>query len=407
MKQFYKQHTLLFSVNILTVLMTILLTIPAFAQDTSKHGQYKIDVEAFGDNSRHWYGIYDKHNVINPMPGRPKYKATDITDVADNILLFQKNNGGWPKNYDVMAILTDSQKDSVLKTKDVYNTTYDNGSTYTQVTCLANVYAATRQEKYKAAAIMGLNYVLVSQYKNGGWPQYYPLESDYSRCITYNDGVFEGIMELLQDIKDSQPEYAFVDDKLREKLVNAYNKGLACIIKTQINDMGKPTAWCQQYDEVKLTPAWARKFEPPSICNGESADLVLFLMRLDHPKRDVIEAIQNAVAWFDTSKIYYTRVKTIPAPRLVTPFRVSVTDRITVEDTTAPPIWTRYYELKTHRPLFCDRESRMLYSLADVPRERRDGYGWYTYNPQKVLDKYPEWQQKWAPGKNVLIKAAK
>jgi len=403
MKQFYKWYI----VKPLTVLIAFLYISPAFAQDTAKPEKYKIDVEAFGDNSRHWYGIADKHNVINPLPGRPKYKATDITEVADNILLLQKNNGGWPKNYDVMAILTDSQKDSLLKTKDVYNTTYDNGSTYTQIACLANVYTATQQEKYRAAALKGLNFILASQYKNGGWPQYYPLQTDYSRCITYNDGAFEGIMELLQDIKDNKPEYAFVDAQLRDKLVNAYNKGLSCIIKTQINDAGKPTAWCQQYDEVSLKPAWARKFEPPSICNGESADLVLFLMRIDHPKRDVIEAIQNAVAWFDTSKIYYTRVKTIPAPRMVTPFRVSVSDRVTVEDTTAPPIWTRYYELKTHRPLFCNRDSKVVYSLAEVDRERRDGYGWYTYNPQKVLNKYPEWQQKWAPGKDVLAKAAK
>ena len=305
MKQYYKNYNKLNGIKLLTALVLVLLALPGLAQVA----KYKIDTEAFGDNSRHWYGIFDKHNIINPLPGRPRYKATDITQVADNILLFQKANGGWPKNYDVMAILTDAQKDSVLRAKNETNTTYDNGSTYTQITCLANVYTETRQEKYKTAAIAGLNFVLNSQYKNGGWPQYYPLQADYSRCITFNDGVFEGIMELLQDIKDNKPEYTFVDSKLREKLVNAYNKGLSCIIKTQINDMGKPTAWCQQYDEISLKPAWARKFEPPSICNGESANLVLFLMRIDHPKRDIIEAIQNAVAWFDTSKIYYTGLK--------------------------------------------------------------------------------------------------
>jgi PelA/Pel-15E family pectate lyase len=168
--------------------------------------------------------------------------------------------------------------------------------------------------------------------------------------------------------------------------------------------MGKPTAWCQQYDEVKLTAAWARKFEPPSICNGESSDLVLFLMKLDHPSKPIVDAVQNAVAWFEASKIYNTRVKTIPAERMVTPFRISVTDRIVVTDTTAPPIWTRYYELKTHKPLFCNRDSKVVYSLAEVLRERRDGYGWYTYNPQKVLNHYHEWQQKWAPGNDVLKK---
>ena len=118
-------------------------------------------------------------------------------------------------------------------------------------------------------------------------------------------------------------------------------------------------------------------------------------MSIDHPDQKVIAAVQNAVCWFQDSKIYNTRVKTIPAERTITPFRVSVSDRIIVSDTTAPPIWTRYYELKTHRPIFCNRDSKIVYSLAEVARERRDGYGWYVYDPQKVLDLYFEWKSKW------------
>ena len=356
----------------------------------------QIDPRPFADNAGHWYAIFDSKNIINALPDRPEYKPTELTNIGDNILLFQKSNGGWPKNYDIFAILTASQKDSVAAARDILNTTYDNGSTYTQIAALATVYSATTTEKYKAAALKGLDFILASQYKNGGWPQYYPLESGYSRCITYNDGVFEGIMELLKDIKDQAPQYAFVDDARRKKLAIAYDKGMDCILKTQINDAGKPTAWCQQYDEVSLQPAWARKFEPPSICNKESAGLVLFLMSIDHPKKEIIEAVDNAVAWFRDSRIYNTRVQTIPAPRMVTPFRVSVSDRVVVTDSTAPPIWTRYYELKTHRPIFCNRDSKIVYSLAEVLRERRDGYGWYTYDPQQVLNAYPEWKQKWS-----------
>lgn len=378
----------------------VILIQAVYAQD-QKTAQ--IDPAPFSDNGNHWYGIADKKNMINARPGHPKYKPTDIVNIADNILLFQKNNGGWPKNYDIFAILTPDQIDSVRAGKSATNTTYDNGSTYTQIAALATAYNATKAEKYKTAALKGLAFILTSQYQNGGWPQYYPIEkNNYSSHITYNDGVFEGIMQLLKDIQDGQPQYAFVDNKNREKIKAAYNKGLDCIIKTQINDNGKPTAWCQQHDEVTLQPAWARKFEPASICNGESAGLVLFLMSIDQPRPEIVAAIQNAVVWFNDSKILNTRIKTIAAPRMVTPFRISNSDRIAVTDTTAPPIWTRYYELKTHRPLFCNRDSKVVYSLAEVDRERRDGYGWYTYGPQKVLDKYPAWQQKWAEGNNML-----
>lgn len=374
----------------------MLFTPLVFAQETTLFQKFtQIDPAPFADNSHHWYDIFDKSNVVNPMPGRPQFRPDELTSIADNMLLFQKTNGGWPKNYDVFAILTDTQKDSVKASTGVLNTTFDNGSTYNQIAALSNVYSVTKVDKYRIGAINGLNFIIRSQYKNGGWPQYFPLESNYSRCITFNDGAMLGIMELLKGIQEGKPEYSFIDDLLRKQLENAYSKGLECILKTQINDAGRPTAWCQQYDEVSLKPAWARKFEPASICNKESADLVLFLMSIDHPDQKVIDAVQNAVRWFQDSKIYNTRVKTIAAEQTITPFRVSVSDKIIVYDTTAPPIWTRYYELKTHRPIFCNRDSKIVYSLAEVARERRDGYGWYVYGPQQVLDKYPEWQIKW------------
>jgi len=321
----------------------------------------RIEPGPFADNAGHWYAIFNKENIINPLPGRPRYQPTELKDIADNILLFQKANGGWPKNYDVFAILTSTQKDSVAAAKNATNTTFDNGSTYNQVAALATAWYALKDDRYKTAAVHGLEFILKAQYKNGGWPQYYPLETDYSRHITFNDGAYLGIMQLLKAIAGQEPQYGFVDKKLRARLAAAYERGLDCILLTQIVDAGVPTAWCQQYDEVTLQPAWARAFEPPSICNKESADLVLFLMSIDHPNAALRTAIGNAVAWFKASRIYNTRIKTISAQRMVTPFLVSMTDRIAVTDSTAPPIWTRYYELGTHRPMFCNRDSKVVY----------------------------------------------
>jgi len=382
----------------LFILLLMLCVYNAQAQHVAYQKITQIDPEPFSDNTHHWYDIYDKDNVVNPLPGKPRYKPTDIIKIADNILLYQKDNGGWPKNYDIQAILTDAQKDSLIQAKRTLNTTYDNGSTYTQIAALADVYSTTGIDKYKAAVLKGLGFVVASQYENGGWPQYYPLEEGYSKRITYNDGVMIGIMELLKDIKDGKPQYAFIDNAYRAQLVAAYNKALPFILRSQINDGGTLTAWAQQYDEVTLEPAWARKFEPPAICNRESADVVLFLMSIEHPDKQVIDAIQNAVRWFEDSRIYNTRIETFAAPDLDTKFKISRSDKRVVTDSSAPPIWARYYELKTHRPLFCNRDSKVVYSLAEVQRERRDGYGWYTYQPQKVLKAYNAWQKKWAKG---------
>jgi PelA/Pel-15E family pectate lyase len=361
-----------------------------------------IDLSIFSDASNHWYAIPDKGTVIMPRPGHPRYKASDIIAIADNILLYQKDNGGWPKNYDMAAILTPEQRDTLINSKAILNTTFDNRTTYSHIGYLAKVYRYNKDERYKVAALKGLQYILKAQYNNGGWPQYYPLEDNYSRHITYNDDAFGGIMWLLKDITENKPEFSFIDAAFKQQLQKAYDNGLDCILKTQINDAGQPTAWCQQYDEVTLQPAWARKFEPASICNGESVEILQLLMSIKNPSPAVVDAIQNAVLWFKQSKIPGIRVETFAAPEMVTPYRISKTDKRVVPDTAAPPIWTRYYELKTHRPLFCNRDSKVVYSLAEVDRERRDGYGWYTYEPQKILNQYPKWQQQYAPAKNVL-----
>lgn len=370
------------------------LLLCAFVFSTALVAQDKvIDTNDFRDAAHHWYDIKDKTNTINPRPGHPRYPATQIESIADNILLYQKTNGGWPKNYDMQAILAADQKDSLLKAKHELTTNFDNGSTYAQVAYLAKAYTLTKKEAYKTAVVNGFNFIMAAQYPNGGWPQYFPLQKNYSRYITYNDDGYVGIMKVLKAVVDNTEHYRFLDGATREKVTSSFNKGIECILKTQIIDAGKPTAWCQQHNEITLQPEWARKFEPAAISNGESVGIVLLLMSIRTPSTEIKNAVENAVTWFKESKIPDTKVVMVDAPEMTTPYTVSKHDRVVVRSPGAPPIWTRYYELKTHRPLFCNRDSKLVYSLAEVDRERRDGYAWYTYEPQKVLDRYEKWKE--------------
>lgn len=386
-------------------LLVIFLTFFSFFYSNAqsdKENKTVISTKPFSDGVNHWYFINDKTNIVNAVPNQPKYDESDYIKIADNILYFQRDNGGWPKNYDMKAILTPEQINDVVKTKSILHTTFDNGTTYTHIYYLAQVYTQTKIEKYKDACLKGIDFILEAQYPNGGWPQYFPLEKGYSRHITFNDGAYMGIMNLLGKIVQNDPNLSFVDSETKNKVSTAYEKGIDCILKTQISDHGKLTAWCQQHDEITLLPTWARKFEPPSVSNAESVDIVLFLMKIENPSEQIIRAVQGAVKWFSDSKIYNTRVETFQAPEFDSKYKKVTDDRRVVIDSTAPPIWTRYYELGTGKPLFCDRDSVYLYSLAEVSRERRSGYAWYTYNPEKALKKYPEWQKKWTPETDIL-----
>lgn len=364
----------------------------------------EIDASPFMNSSSHWYYVWAPDNVIEPRKEKPRYKSDDFTRIADNVLLFQKDNGGWPKNYDMLAILTDEQKEKVTKSKNILNTTFDNWTTHSHVEYLAKVYHRTKVDKYKDACLKGIDFILSAQYPNGGWPQFYPDTTGYAKYITFNDGVMAGIMKVLYDIIQKKPIYSIVDKTRMEKVIKVFNKGIECILKCQIVDNGKLTAWGQQHDNVTLKPQWARTYEPPSICDGESSELVIFLMSIKNPSKDIINSIQCAIKWFEESKIIGIKIGTKSVPPVKYQYSTLTHDRFIVEDPKAPPIWARFYELGTHKPLFCNRDGILVYSLAEVLHERRAAYGWYTYGPQDALNAYPEWQKKRTKGMNVLKK---
>jgi PelA/Pel-15E family pectate lyase len=358
-------------------------------------GSVVIDTSELMDSAHHWWDITDEDHVISPEPRQQKYPATAITDIADNMLRYQKKNGGWPKNYDMQAILTEDQKVRLRKAAGATNTTFDNGATHSHIAYLASAYTLTRDARYKKAALRGIDFCLSAQYPNGGWPQFYPEKRGYAKYITFNDGAMIGVMKVFHGIVRGDSTYAFVDPARRAKVTKAFDTGIDCILRCQIEENGTRSVWCQQHDDVTLLPQKARTFEPASIGNQESADIVEFLMSIDHPSERIIRSVQAAVQWFEASRVKGIRVKTISAPTVKFKYHTSSIDRVVMADSTAPPIWTRFTELGTHRPLFSNREWKIVYSLAEVDRERRSGYGWYTYAPEKIIEQYREWERKY------------
>lgn len=355
------------------------------------------DTSGFSSGSHHWYSIADEEHVINPLPAQRRYGASEVSRIADNILLYQKANGGWPKNYDMLAILDREQRESLLKSRSEANTTIDNGATHEQVQYLAKAFALTTNPQHREACLHGLDYLLNAQYPNGGWPQFFPDTSGYRKYITFNDGAMIGVMKVLFDILQGKPQFAFVDEVRRARAQRAFDKGIDAILKCQIMENGVPTAWCQQHDNIDFRPQHARSYELPSICGAESAEIVLFLMEIPTPSPRIMSAVQHAVRWFKKSQLSGIKVAEVKAPKTQFIFHSADFDKVVVNDPKAPPIWARFYELGTGRPLFCNRDGKAVYSLAEVDRERRTGYGWYTYDPEKVLRQYPGWQKKRTP----------
>jgi PelA/Pel-15E family pectate lyase len=328
----------------------------------------------------------------------PWYGSPDAVRIADNVLLYQRDTGGWNKNLDMAQPLSEGEKARLREEKKIPESTIDNGATTQQMYFLARVYTAAKHERFRAAFLKGLDYLLAAQYPNGGWPQYYPLRKGYYTHITYNDGAMMLTMNLLRDITLKEPAYAFVDAARRSRAEAAIAKGLDCILKTQVVVGGKRTVWCAQHDEKTLAPTSARTFEPAALASTESIGIARYLMKLDRPTPRVKAAVQAAVAWFEEAKLTGIRYEEITGPAAE-----GGRDRVVVKDPAAPPTWARFYEIGTNRPIFSGRDGVVKYSLAEIEHERRAGYRWYSTAASVLLERdYPAWQKKWAPNQNVL-----
>jgi PelA/Pel-15E family pectate lyase len=328
----------------------------------------------------------------NCLKQKPEWYAGDEAErIADNALLYQRESGGWPKNINMAVVLSERAKAEIAKQKGADDSLIDNGATYTQMDYLARVLNATRHPRFKEGFIKGLDYLLKAQYENGGWPQYYPRLTGYYKRITFNDDAMVSVMELLRKIARKDHAYLFVDEARRARAEQAVAKGTEIILKTQIVVNGKRTVWCAQHDEVTLAPAPARSYEHVSLSGSESVGIVRFLMGIDHPDARIVEAIESAVVWFKEAKL--TGIKVIEKPDSSFP---NGFDRIVVEDANARPLWARFYDINTGRPIFSGRDGVIKNSLAEIEHERRTGYGWYTGGPGALLEKdYPAWHGKW------------
>lgn len=318
------------------------------------------------------------------------FSSSEAREVAENVLLYQFDIGGWPKNVQMHQELSEAQKQKLLELKPTNKgATTDNGATIQEMLFLSKMYAQTQNEIYKKAFLKGVDYILEAQYENGGWPQFHPLRKGYYSLITYNDDSMVNIMNLLKSLKDDSNFYSIKPSKNQMESINkAFNKGIDCILKTQYKQDGVLTAWCAQHDQNTLMPAKARAYELPSLSGAESAHIVLLLMSIDNPSKEVITAINSAVSWFEKVKISGLR-----KDRTFNSMGKTIDKRM-IPDENAPAIWARFMELDDNSPFFCDRDGIKKATISEIGEERRNGYAWYKTDPQLVLDKYPEWKAK-------------
>ena len=260
-------------------------------------------------------------------------------------------------------------------------TTLDDNTSQGATRVLMRVDEALKFEdaEIHEAALFVLDKLVTAQYPIGAWPQRFrkpedatgaPIKKasypdswskqwsgpDYRSHYTFNDN-------SIADVIDVMLEAARIYNEPRFRA--SAEKGGNFILLAQMPE--PQPAWAQQYNR-DMQPAWARVFEPPSVTGGESQGIMRILMTLyrETGDRKYLEPIPKAIAYLKRSFV----------PR---------TDAETFRRLPEGPVLARFYELKTNKPLYITKGSRI--NAAGLGSKMVDGYQ-ISYMPESVITHY-------------------
>ena len=320
------------------------------------------------------------------------YYLDAARDVARALVKGQYCSGGWdyyiefdPSKRAQFPYRADASCARRDATGSERPTTLDDNVTQAAVRVLMRV---ERELGFKDAAIheaasFALDSLVKAQYPNGAWPQRYsqfPAASDfpvtrasypaswertwpgasYYTHYTFNDN-------SIVDAMDAMLEAARIYDEPR--YLAAAEKSGEFILLAQMPE--PQPGWAQQYDR-DMHPAWARQFEPPSITGGESQSALraLLLLYRETGNRKYLEPIPRALAYYKRSML----------PDIANPSEI----RRRACPANAPCV-ARFYELRTNRPLYITKGTRVTAVGQGVTNV--DGYE-LSYSDASVITHY-------------------
>jgi PelA/Pel-15E family pectate lyase len=284
---------------------------------------------------------------------------------ASALIAGQQDNGGWHYFIDFGGEASTKQWYATIG-KNAWrleefqhywgNATFDDAGTSEAMQFLLRLYVEKRDPRYLPPVKKALGFVLDSQYPIGGWPQRWPLKTDFSHhgkpdytsLITFNDDVAgENIKFLIQVY-----QVLGGDARVYDAIIRAMNVYL-------VTQQAAPQAgWALQYT-LDLKPVGARTYEPDALTTHTTAGNVRSLMDFYKLTGDAkfLSRIPEALDWLESVRLPADQVKGGRA-------------------------YPTFIEIGTNKPLYVHRRGSNVVN----------GEYYADYSPENTITHYSAWR---------------
>ena len=280
----------------------------------------------------------DDYTIEVQPPGTPAvgfsflkaYKTTGDTaflkyarEAGEALIKGQNKYGGW----DHRINFEKEQKKTVVS--------FDDNQTQSATRLLIALDQEMKDETLHQSVMKALDLMLKAQLEQGGWPHRYPKQGNYHDYATFNDAGINRCVDVMLDAYEF-----YKKEEYYESIVKAGRY-------IYISQLPPPQpGWAQQYNEF-IQPAWARAFEPPSVCpvvtlNNINTLIDIYMLTMNDV---LLLPVMDALNW----------VKSVKMPN---------------------GKWPRFVELYTNKPLYYDRGRIRVDNYEDLSKERYTGYGY-------------------------------
>ncbi len=257
-----------------------------------------------GCNGQPVYRVIDPEPLVELAEPGPDdgsyYEPGQILEIATNLLLFQRHDGGWAGDRNPLRELSLTESYILIPEKTRPDASLAHGNTATQIEYLAHVYLQTGDVRYRDGALRGLEFVLKSQYDNGGWPRTPgQTESAYHGAITLEDDVMPGVLAFLTRVAEGQIPFGFIAREERERMAEAVRRGHQLLLRLQIRQDDERTGWAARYHPETLQPATDSAW----IDTPVSLAVADYLMGVRRPTPGMITSLQGLHQWLERAAI--------------------------------------------------------------------------------------------------------